>query len=182
MEGTELSRTAFYQYFRDLHGLLESLLDGVVARLGALANPWTAGEGDPETALREALWGVVRVGVESGAVLRAVTDAAPHDVRLEQAWRSFMGHWDDVVSARIEAQQAEGRIPPFDARGMAKALNALDAATVIQEFGREPHADPEAVLETLYRIWVGALYGHRPTVHPSRTSGRASTGEKRRDR
>jgi len=160
MTATELSRPAFYQYFRDLHELMEALLGGVVTRLGALANPWLAGEGDPEAALRVALRGVVQVGVESGSVLRAVAEAAPADARLERGWASFMGHWDDVVSARIEAQQAEGLIPPFDARAMAKALNALDAAVVIREFGRRPHADPELVLDTLYRLWAGALYGH----------------------
>jgi AcrR family transcriptional regulator len=158
MADTALSRPAFYQYFRDLHDLMESLLDVVRDAILAKANPWIAGEGEPLEALHVALRGVVEAGVEHGAVLRAVTEAAPFDQRLERAWRGFMRRWDDVVTARIEAQQVAGLVAPFDARPVAMALNAMDASTVVQAFGRRPHADPEAVLAAIHRIWTGALY------------------------
>jgi len=164
MAATRLSRPAFYQYFRDLHELLESLLAGLVERVDAVANPWLAGVGQPQAALRESLRGLVEVCSENGPVLRAIAEAAPNDPRLERAWSTFMAHWDDVVSARIEAQQAQGLVAPCDARALAHALNALDAALLIQAFGRRPRGDPEQVLETLHRVWAGSLYG-RPTSH-----------------
>ena len=176
MEGTDLSRPAFYQYFRDLHELLESLLTGLVERIGAVANPWLAGVGEPEAALRESLRGLVQVGYESGPVLRAVAEAAPTDARLDRAWTAFMAHWDDVVAARIEAQQAAGIIPGFDARAMASALNALDAAVLIKAFGRRPRAEPEQVLETLHRMWAGALYGHVPQRRVRQRKNKRGTG------
>jgi hypothetical protein len=134
--------------------MLSVAREAVVAK----ANPWLAGEGEPVTALQESLRGLVEVGVEHGAVLRAISEAAPADERLERAWRTFMRFWDDAVSARIAAQQASGRIGALDARAVAQALNALDVAVLVQAFGRRPHADPEVVLPTLYRIWFGALY------------------------
>ena len=141
-----------------------ALLAELVTQIDAVANPWLVGKGDPEVALRESLRGLVQVGVEHGGILRAVAEAAPFDPRLERAWSTFMAHWDDAVCARIEAQQAQGLIPPFDARAMASALNRLDAAILIQAFGHRRPADPEGVLDTLHRIWASSLYG------PSRKS------------
>jgi hypothetical protein len=91
-----------------------------------------------------------------------VYEAAPFDERLEAAWSAFMRRWDDAVTVRIEAQQQSGLIPPLNARRTANALNAMDAAVLIAEFGRHPQGDPEAVLDTLHAIWVGALYGRPP--------------------
>jgi hypothetical protein len=123
------------------------------------ANPWLAGEGDPVAAIRVALAGVIQTCVDHGPILRAVSEAAPLDERLEQAWSAFMDRWDDAVEHRIQCEQREGLIPmSLDARRMANALNALDAAVLIAEFGRNPQGDPDAVLGTLHHIWVATLY------------------------
>jgi len=164
MRSTGLSRPAFYQYYRDLHELMESLLGGLVDSIGAVGNPWLSGEGEPLEALRESLRGVVNVLAENGPILRAVSEAAPHDERLERAWSAFMGHWDTEVSERIRIQQASGLVAPFDAWSMANALNALNATVFVEAFGRPPRRDPAAVLETLHRIWVGSIYGPRPSI------------------
>ncbi|UCG86118.1 MAG: TetR/AcrR family transcriptional regulator [Gemmatimonadota bacterium] len=166
MAGTTLSRPAFYQYFSDLHELMESLLGQVESVMRATANPWIMGEGEPIAALRASLGGVIQTSVDHGPVLRAVAEAAPLDARLEAAWSAFMGRWNDAVCTRIEAQQQAGLIPEFDARRMANALNALDAAVLIAEFGRQPQGDPDAVLDTLHAIWVGVLYGSVPKRLP----------------
>jgi AcrR family transcriptional regulator len=158
MADTPLSRPAFYQYFDDLHHLIRSLLDEIQQEMLTTANPWIHGEGEPVAALREALRGVAETASAHGHVLRAITEAAPLDPGLEAAWNDFMGRWDDAVEARILVQQAAGLIPPLDARRMAVALNKLDAAVLVAEFGDRPGEDVEEVLETLHRIWVGALY------------------------
>jgi len=163
MAATTLSRPAFYQYYEGLHELMESLLELVRQAIDAVANPWLSGQGEPRVVLRESLRGLVEVCARHGSLLRAVSEAAPFDERLERAWSRFMRHWDDAVRARIEAQQAEGLVPRCDARALAHALNALDAAVLIQAFGRRPYADPEGVLDTLHRLWHGALYGAPPT-------------------
>jgi AcrR family transcriptional regulator len=181
MAGTEFSRPAFYQYFGDLHGLIESLLHDVEAIMHQTANPWISGEGEPITALRVSLMGVVRTCVEHGPIVRAVSEAAPLDERLERAWSAFMGRWDDAIEARIKAQQRSGLIAkPLDAARTANALNALDAAVLISEFGRRPQGNPHAVLETLHRIWVGALYGRSPKrLRAPKQSGTKGHNKKR---
>jgi len=45
--------------------------------------------------------------------LRAVTDAASTEGRFETNWNRFMEGFDDAVTDRIEADQAQGLIADF---------------------------------------------------------------------
>ena len=152
------SRPAFYQYFHDLHELMEELLREMGEEIFQVAEPWFRGEGDHLAALHDGLREVVRVGYERGPIFRAVLDAATTDERLEQVWSSFMRQFDDAVCDRIEAQQANGLVPEFEARPMAVALNRLDVSMLTYAFGRRPRGDPDAVHRALFRIWSSALY------------------------
>ncbi len=153
------SRPAFYQYFEDLHDLMETLLRGIEEDIFETTDPWFSGEGDPFVMLRESQAGLVRVVYDRGPILRAIADASPSDERLERAWAKFLAAFDDAVAARIEQHQEEGLIPAFDARPVAIALNRLDASLLIHAFGRRPRGDPEPVREALTRIWTSTLYG-----------------------
>jgi AcrR family transcriptional regulator len=159
MASAGASRSAFYQYFGDLHTLMETLLDMVQEEIFEVAAPWISGIGDPVALMQETLAGLVRVCYERGPFLRAITDAAATDKRFEEAWRQFLGSFDDAASARIEADQEQGLIPHFDARPVALALNRLDACTLIEAFGQHPRSQPEPVREALARIWISTLYG-----------------------
>ncbi len=159
MASTGVSRSAFYQYFNDLHELMETLLDMLQQEIFDVAEPWLAGVGDPVTLLRETLAGLVHVCYQRGPFLRAITDAATTDPRLENAWLQFLAGFDDAATARIEADQKQGLIPDFDARPVAFALNRLNAYTLLQAFGQHPRKQPEPVREALARIWISTLYG-----------------------
>jgi len=159
MTSIGLSRSAFYQYFNDLHDLMESLLGMLRDEVFDVAQPWFTGVGDPVALLNESLAGVVGFGYQRGTIMRAIDDAAATDKRLEKAWLQFFGQFDDAVTIRIEADQEQGLIPNFDARPVAIALNRLDAYTVIDAFGQRPRRQPEPVRDTLARIWICTLYG-----------------------
>jgi AcrR family transcriptional regulator len=159
MAETGASRSAFYQYFDGLHELMETMLDILQHEILEAATPWISGVGDPVALLREALAGLVRVCYDRGPFLRAVTDAAPTDKRIEAAWNDFLRGFDDASTARIQADQEQGLIPAFDARPVAVALTRLDAAVLLEAFGRRPRTRPEPVREALMRIWVSTLYG-----------------------
>ncbi len=158
MSITGAGRSAFYQYFDDLYGLMETLLLGLEEDIFEVAAPWFTGEGDPVILLRESLSGLVRVCYEQGPLLRAVADASTTDERLESSWAGFLLQFDDAVTAHIEGQQAQGIIQAFDARPVAVALNRLDASLFIHAFGRHPRQNPELVLEAVTRIWTSTLY------------------------
>lgn len=158
MASTGVSRSAFYQYFADLHDLMETLLGMVQEEIFEGVEPWLTGVGDPVALLHETFAGLVRVCYERGPFIRAISDAATSDERLADAWRQFLAEFDDAVSARIEADQKKGLIPGFDARPVSFALNRLDAYTLIEAFGQHPREDPEPVREALSRIWSSTLY------------------------
>ena len=159
MTSAGLSRSAFYQYFQDLHELMEVLLDNLRDELVAVTGPWFEGVGDPVVLLNESLDGLVDVCYHRGPFLRAIDDAAATDKRLEKDWAQFFGEFNDAVSTRIEADQDQGLIPDFAARPVAIALNHLDAYTLIEAFGRRPRSKREPVREALARIWISTLYG-----------------------
>ena len=90
MTRTETSRSAFYQYFADLHNLMETLLHDLQGEILAIADPWFHGEGDAVALLEESLSGLVKVCYQRGPIIRAVVEAAPMDERLENAWGKFL--------------------------------------------------------------------------------------------
>ena len=153
------SRSAFYQYFQDLHDLMEALLEALKEEIFDIAAPWLQGEGDPIPLLEETMEGLVRVCYRQGPILRAVSDAAPMDARLEKAWADFLKDFDDAVTNRIEHHQALGLIKPFDARPVAIALNRMDAFLLIHHFGHRPRGKQKSVLEAIVRVWISTLYG-----------------------
>jgi len=159
MAATGASRSAFYQYFSDPHEVMETLLDMVQEEIFHACAPWISGVGDPVALTQETLAELVRVCYERGPFLRAMSDAAAADKRFEEAWRQFLGGFDDAASARIEADQEQGLIPHFDARPVAIALNRLDACMLIEAFGQHPRSHPEPVREALARVWISTLYG-----------------------
>ena len=158
MSITGVSRSAFYQYFNDLHELMETLLRGVAEGVFAAANPWFNGEGDAIALLQESLTGLVEVCYEHGPILRAVAEASTTDERLEHAWAAFLAEFDDAVSKQIEQHQALGLISKFDARPVAIALNRLDTSLLIHAFGCHPRSNPEPVRDAITRIWMSTLY------------------------
>ena len=159
MTPTGISRSAFYQYFKDLHDLMEALLNLLKDEVYAVTGPWFEGTGDPVILLNESLAGLVDVCYRLGPILRATDDAAATDETLEKIWMQFVNQFDDAVTSRIEADQAQGLIPNFDARPLAIALNHLDVYTLIEAFGKRPRSKPEPVREALVRIWISTLYG-----------------------
>ena len=159
MAPTGVSRSAFYQYFKDLHEVMETLLDMLQDEILTAVQPWLAGVGDPIALMQETLAGLVDVCYQRGPFLRAITDAASNDARLEKAWVQFLAGFDDAASARIEADQKQGLIPDFEARPVAFALNRLNAYTLLQAFGRHPRMQPGPAREALIRVWISTLYG-----------------------
>ena len=159
MSATGSSRSTFYQYFKDLHELMEALLLALKQEIFEVARPWFEGEGDPVPLLKESLSGLVKVCHEQGPLLRAVVEAAPMDERLEQMWSSFIKSFDDAVAERIAEHQASGQISGFDAHLVAIALNRMDVGVMIQHFGRLPRSNPDRVCESITQIWVSTLYG-----------------------
>lgn len=153
------SRSVFYRYYEDLPAMMEHLLNELKERILAVTAAWFNEKGDPILLLKESLGNMVKVCYQYGPILRAVTDAAPMNERLEKAWTHFVKDFDDAVMHQIERQQAAGLIKPFDARPVAIALNRMDVELVIHHFGRRPRSNQTSVLDAILRVWIATLYG-----------------------
>lgn len=158
MSATELSRPAFYQYFSDLHELMETMLHGLRDEILQGAHPWFLGSGNPVELLEESLSELVRICYRRGPILRAVADAATADARLEKSWKAFLDGFDAAVAERIAADQQLDLVPAFDPMPVAMALNRMDAYQFIGAFGQRPRKRPEPVLAAIQHIWINALY------------------------
>jgi len=159
MASTDLSRSAFYQYFEDIHKMMETLLQMLAEEIFTSSNHWLEGVGDPVALMNETFEGLTRTCYRHGPFLRAVSDAATTDERFEKDWLRFLDAFDDAGIARIEADQAQGLIAAFDAQPVAFGLNRLNAYTFIGAFGQRPRSQPEPVRAALSRIWISTLYG-----------------------
>src|SRR5210317_673869 len=155
------SRTAFYKYFDDIHGLMVEMLKRLETEILEGASPWLTDDGDPVALLYESLVAEVRICYRHGPFLKAVSDAAGTSARLEDEWNKFMGRFHDAVIDRITADQELGLIEAFDPRPVAAALNQVDASMYIRFFGQRPRSRPEPVQDAITRVWISTLYGQR---------------------
>ena len=73
------SRSVFYQYFADLHDLMENLLKDLEQEILVAATPWLTAEKDAAEKLAESLSSLVKVCYQRGPIIRAVVEAAPMD-------------------------------------------------------------------------------------------------------
>ena len=169
MATTSISRSAFYRYFEDIHGLMEALLTRLECEILEGVSPWLSNDGDPVALLYESLAAEVRICYRHGPFLKAVSDAAGTNAQLEDEWNWFFDRFDDAVIERIAADQELGLIEPFDPRAVATALNRVDASMYVRAFGQRPRSRPEPVLDAIARIWISTLYGQQWAT--SRTSG-----------
>jgi AcrR family transcriptional regulator len=159
MASTGLSRAAFYQYFEDIHKMMETLLHMLAEEIFGSANNWLEGAGDPVALLNESFQGLTQSCYQHGPFLRAVADASTTDERFEKSWGQFLSAFDDAGNARLQADQEQGLIATFDTRPVIFALNRVNAYTFIDAFGRRPRKQPKPIQEALARIWISTLYG-----------------------
>jgi TetR/AcrR family transcriptional regulator, ethionamide resistance regulator len=162
MSRTGLKRPAFYVHFRDRHDLVLRVVDEIGRELFEMSDRWFQGD-DPVNDARAALEGLVGVYARHGPVLRALAEAAGADAQVEQAYRGLVQQFIEATAQHIRDEQARGFIGPLpDVEETARALIWMEERYISEALGRTPQADPQLVVEVLYRIWVSTLYGSDP--------------------
>jgi AcrR family transcriptional regulator len=168
MVRTGLSRPAFYAYFEDRYDLVTHLLDGVGGLLFALDWRWlsgTAGGDDAREVLVDGLRARSETFVEYGPVLRAISDAAGYDARVEEVYRGgLIQRLVAAVAARISRDIEAGVTPAeLDPEQTARALVLMTERYLLDAFGqperRPSHQEAETILDTVEGVWVRTLYG-----------------------
>jgi AcrR family transcriptional regulator len=172
MARTGLSRPAFYAYFRDRYELVTRVLEGIGGLLFAVDRRWLAGAEESREEARLILADALRRGAETfaryGPVLRAISEAASQDERLEEVYRyGLIERLICSVAERIERDRERGLTAKgVDPEETARALVLMTERYLLDAFGK-PEARPsrektEAVVGTLVAVWASTLYGPEP--------------------
>jgi TetR/AcrR family transcriptional regulator, ethionamide resistance regulator len=157
MTDTGLTRTAFYRHFDDIPDLVLRLLGEVGGELVAIAEAWNRSVGaEPHRAAQQALGEVVAFFVRHGPLLQAIVDAAATDEQIERGYRAAFNGFVDITAHALDRLVAEGELRVPHTRALALALNLMNEAYLLHEFGREPFGDPEVALSTLETVWLRA--------------------------
>jgi AcrR family transcriptional regulator len=166
MAQTGLTRTAFYRHFDDVTDLVLRLLAEISGELFGVAEQWgrTAGAEPPEAA-HESLGSVVDFFVKHGPLIRAIADAAATDEQIERGYRATIDGFVEITTRTLDRLSEAGEIAVPDTRALALALNLMNQAYLLHEFGHEPFGDPEVALATLETVWV-RVAGRAPLPAP----------------
>ena len=168
MSRTGLSRPAFYAYFQDRYDLVTKLLEGIggllfaVDRRGVGGAP-AGGRREAAGSLADALRGGAETFRRYGPVLRAISDAAGHDARVEELYSSgLVGRQVAAVSDRISRDVAAGNSPAnLLPEETARALVLMTERYLIGAYGnvQSRKENDQAIVQTLQAVWVSTLYG-----------------------
>lgn len=159
MEGTTLTRNAFYAYFADVYDAVARVVERLRAEADDTMDAFVAADADPAPAGREALAAAARLYREHGELLRALATAAQHDPGAARAWGAFIQRSEAAVTARVRDEVARGRIAGIDPEPTVRALVGMNRACFFRELVGRPEADIEAIVDTLHVVWIRTLYG-----------------------
>lgn len=159
MDDTGLRRSSFYRYFRDRHDLIVRIIDRFTQLLAVTDATWLASDIDPLAGLRVGFEGIGRFWMEHGAVMRAIADAATHDLQVEKTHRQLLDYVVRAATKRLRTDIARGLIRPLDAAATAKALVMMSEAYLNDQLGRGGRRDWRRAIEPLVTIWQRTLYG-----------------------
>jgi TetR/AcrR family transcriptional regulator, ethionamide resistance regulator len=158
MAETGLSRTAFYRHFDDVPGLVLKLLEDVGRELYVIAAHWRQiAVSDFAAGAREGLAGIVDFFVEHGRLVRAVSEASATDAEIEQGYRGFLAIFTEIIKQGLDELASAGQLDVPNTRALATALNLMNEAYLLDEFGREPLGDRDVALATLETIWLRVI-------------------------
>jgi AcrR family transcriptional regulator len=158
MAQTGLTRTAFYRHFDDVPDLVLRLLAEVGQDLYAVAERWRESAADDFiAAAREGLNGTVAFMVKHGRLVRAVADGAATDEMIERGYRQFVDFFAEMIGGYLAQLAERGELEARDPHALARALNLMNEAFLLDQFGQEPTGDPDVALATLETIWLRVI-------------------------
>ncbi len=89
-------------------------------------------------------------------------EGAASDARIAAGRGAIRERFDELAAGSLGELPQLASLSPSEVREVARALNLLNTAYLIDAFGREPRIDAETALTTLTTIWTGVIYGPRP--------------------
>lgn len=161
MARTDLSRPAFYVYFRDRYAVVTRIIERVGAELFAIDQDWLNGPaGNSRGEVGSTLAAAAAFFARRGTLLRAIADAAAGDTEVERLYRfGLVARFAAAVSARIRRGVDDGEMDPgLDPDAVALALVLMTERSLLDTVSRTPTIDPGPIVAALTTIWTKTLY------------------------
>jgi AcrR family transcriptional regulator len=152
------ARTTFYRHFGDRQELLIRLLSDLAGELYETAGAWLGGGDNPRAESLQAFELLIGVYEQHGPLLRAIAEAANHDPEIEQAYARLVQLFIDATVARLERDQAAGRVDLLYLRETAVALVWMSERYLTLTFGQPGAGDHDTAVAVLHTIWMRAVY------------------------
>jgi AcrR family transcriptional regulator len=159
MDGTTLTRNAFYVYFANRYALVAALVDRLRAEADRAMDAFTGGMGDPSEGGRRAIETAARLYADHGELLRALAEAAERDPAAARAWRAFTEPSHRILTRWVREEMRAGRVHGIDPEPVVRALVAMNRACFFEQLVGKPNPDVEGVARMLQTIWTRTLYG-----------------------
>lgn len=162
------SRTAFYRHFSDRQELVIRLLSDLAGQLYEMGAAWLGGGDNPRAESLQSFELLTRVYEQHGPLLRAIAEAANHDQEIEEAYARLVQLFIDATVARLERDEAAGRVVLPHLREMASALIWMSERYLTIRFGQPgEQADHDTAVAVLHNIWMRAIYLIDPPSLPT---------------
>lgn len=162
MNRTQIGRSAFYVYFKDIYAVVEALLVAIRDEELAFLDSWSSQQVESRDALQQIISNTVNLWVVRGPMISAMLDAAASDPRLEAIFIGITEAYCKVVATSLQHEQAAGRIRPMDCEEMASLLVIGTQAYLKTKLGHANRRDPLKVAATLLDTWTQAIFGRTP--------------------
>jgi AcrR family transcriptional regulator len=155
-----ISRTAFYDYFRDKRELLMKLVGEAIEPIMREADELVGGRPSGPSEIPFTIRAAMDFARGNPEVFRATVDAAGYDPEIAKFWRQqVLARFVDVIERRIRSQQRRKVALAINPRAAAVALVTMVVETLYQHVGDEAGVSDEVMLDTLVTIAVRAVYG-----------------------
>ena len=155
-----ISRTAFYDYYRDKRALLIRLIDESAGPTFQEADELEGGRPSGPAEIPFTIAAAMEWATGSPEIYRAGIEAAAYDEVVGRYWREeLLDRFISVIERRIRSQQAKGIALPINPRAAATSLVSMVMYTLYDHVSREKRVSDKKLEETLTTISVRTVYG-----------------------
>lgn len=155
-----ISRTAFYDYFRDKRDLLIRLVEVAAAPIIQEADELVGGRRSGPAEIPHTMRAAMGFARNNREVFQAAVEAAAYDPVVASYWREqLIDRFVEVIERRIRNQQKARVALPLAPRPAAIALVSMVTQTLYHHVTHDAGIKDQQVVKTLTTIAVRAVYG-----------------------
>jgi TetR/AcrR family transcriptional regulator, ethionamide resistance regulator len=170
MERTRLSRSSFYEYFKDLHEVLLMLTKRVVEEMAELTTevdrraPSAEDRGGYLAALREKYLISCRLHRKHRHLYRALVEAANSDSAVAKLLEDYLESMTQGAIENLRNVQKAGGAKGLNVRETARAMILMTEGYILEQLCRRRAADLEQVTDTMLTILDRVCFGVVPPL------------------